>query len=46
MCSPYYELVMTYASLELLLHAIEHFLRRVNLGLFLLSVSLSSRVLL
>jgi hypothetical protein len=46
MCSPYYELVMTYASVELLLHAIEHFLRSVNLGLFVLLVSLSARVLL
>jgi hypothetical protein len=43
---PDYLLVMTYAVVELILHATEHFLGRVYLVLFLLSVSLSARVLL
>jgi hypothetical protein len=37
---------MTYAIVELLLHATEHFLRCLDLGLFLFSVSVSARVLL
>jgi hypothetical protein len=37
--------MMPYAVVELLLHAAEHFLRCLDMGLFLLSVSLSSRVL-
>jgi hypothetical protein len=39
-------LVVTYAVVELPLHAMEHFLWSVYLSLFLLSVSLSARVLL
>jgi hypothetical protein len=38
--------MMTYAAVELFLHAVEHFLRCLHLDLFLLSVSFSSRVLL
>jgi hypothetical protein len=44
--SPYDQLVMTYASVELPLHAEEHFLRGLCFDLFLLSVSPSARVLL
>jgi hypothetical protein len=43
--APQYALVVTYAVVELLLHLTEHFLRGVYLSLFLLTVSLSSRVL-
>jgi hypothetical protein len=36
---------MSYTVVELILHPTEHFLRDVYMGLFLLSVSLSARVL-
>jgi hypothetical protein len=41
----YDQLVTPYTVAELLLHATQHFLRGLYLGFFLLSVSLSARVL-